>query len=359
MGMPFSLCYGYSRFFAGRVFVLMLGNGFTRKKVGSLTLGEKLQKIRTEYHVNLSDVSRQTGIRKEHLEYLERGEYEKLPADVYVRGFLRSYARFLGVDPCALIRLYERERSIAKNLGKEPEKVKSATERQARRFSVFVVTPKMIIGGVIVTCAFGIAFYLYREYRTFVSEPFLVLLEPSNGETVLGDAREIVGKTDQDAKLFLNNQPVFVSEAGEFRERVRLQQGVNTVTVKVVNRFGKERTETVSLVASYEIPESVPPKELESPEPLAPPKLILSTVEKKPVSILVRSEGKDVYQGDLFSGEKKEFECAKGCTVDSTSAVGTLVSWDGAETKPLGKKPEKIIGVVFQKEETQSGIIEE
>ena len=51
----------------------MLGNGFTRKKVGSLTLGEKLQKIRAEYRVDLADVARETGVRREYLEYLERG----------------------------------------------------------------------------------------------------------------------------------------------------------------------------------------------------------------------------------------------------------------------------------------------
>mgnify|MGYP000983153914 CR=1 FL=1 len=323
----------------------MLGNGFTRKKVGSLTLGEKLQKIRAEYRVDLADVAKETGVRKEHLEYLEKGEYVKLPADVYIRGFLRSYARFLGVDPKALIRLYERERSIAKNLGKEPEKAIPATAKPSRRFSFFVVTPRIMIGSVVVICMLGIAFYLYREYRIFVSEPYLVLLEPSNGQSVSSDESTVVGKTDQDAKLFLNNQPIFVNEAGEFRERVHLQPGVNTVTVKVVNRFGKERVETVSVLASYVVPEvSGTPETSEMP---SVPKLILSTMAKKPVSILVRSEGREVYQGNLALGETKSFDCEKGCTVDSTSGRETLASWDGGEPQPISGDSGKSIGVAF------------
>ena len=322
----------------------MLGNGFTRKKVGSLTLGEKLQKIRAEYRVDLSEVARETGVRREYLEYLEHGEYTKLPADVYIRGFLRSYARFLGVDPKALVRLYERERSIAKNLGKEPEKALSATAKPSRKFSFFVVTPKVMIGGVVAVCVFGIAFYLYREYRTFVSEPYLVLLEPSNGQTVSSDESMVVGKTDRDAKLFLNDQPVFVDESGEFHERVRLQPGVNTVTVKVVNRFEKERVETVSVLADYDVPENVPASLPESPHV---PKLILSTIEKKPVSILVRSDGRELYQGDLVAGATKEFECEKSCTVDSTSGAGTLAIWDGGEAKPLSGKSGTVIGIEF------------
>lgn len=323
----------------------MLGNGFTRKKVGSLTLGEKLQKIRAEYRVSLADVARETGIRREHLEYLEKGEYVKLPADVYIRGFLRSYARFLGVDPKALIRLYERERSIAKNLGKEPEKALSATAKPSRRLSFFVVTPRMMIGSVAAICILGIALYLYREYRTFVSEPYLVLLEPSNGQSVSNDESVVVGKTDRDAKLFLNDQPIFVNESGEFRERVRLQPGVNTVTVKVVNRFGKERVETVSVLASYAVPESTPAPEM--PQIPVAPKLTLSTTAKKPVSILVRSEGRELYQGELALGETKSFDCEKGCTVDSTSGRETLASWDGGEPQPLSERAERIIGTVF------------
>jgi len=57
-----------------------------------------------------------------YLEYLENGQYEKLPAEVYVRGFLRSYARYLNIDEQALVKLYERERNIQANLSQAPPK---------------------------------------------------------------------------------------------------------------------------------------------------------------------------------------------------------------------------------------------
>ncbi len=333
----------------------MLGNGFTRKKVGSLTLGEKLRKIRADYHVNLAEVARETGIRREHLEYLESGEYAKLPADVYARGFLRSYGRFLGVDSNALIRLYDRERSIAKNLGKDPEKEKPSITLPSRRFSLFVVTPRMMIGFFVFSFVCGIVFYLYREYRTFVSEPYLTVLEPSNGISIGSDETTIAGKTDRDAKLFLNDQPVFVNEVGEFRERIRFQLGVNTIRVKVVNRFGKERAETVSVIAEYAVLENAPTPE--APPVASPlPKLVLSLLptEKKPASILVRSDGEEIFQGELSAGEMKEFECEKGCTVDSTSGKGTLAAWNGGEPKPVSEKSGTVIGVMFSVDEGET-----
>ena len=322
----------------------MLGNGFTRKKVESLTLGEKLQKLRRECRVSLPEVSEHTGIRTEYLEYLERGEYLKLPADVYIRGFVRSYADALGVDPKGLLRLYERERSIAKNLGKEPDRHPSALEKKQRSFQWFVVTPKMMIGVLIAFVVLGIATYLYQEFRQFVSEPLVAISEPAPGSEIRGNETWISGKTDRDAQVFLNGQSIVLGENGDFRERLPLQRGPNTAEIKVVNRFGKERVETISVTALYDVP--APPVLPESP----PDSLLrLSTTESKPVSILVRIEGKEVYRGELAVGETKEFRCEKICTVDTTSGGGTLASWNGGEPTSLGEAPGKKIGVSFPK----------
>lgn len=333
----------------------MYGTGFTRKKVESLTLGEKLKKIRLEYRISLSEVAKNTGIRIQYLEHLEKGEYGALPADVYIRGFLRSYANVLGADPGALIRLYERERSIAKNLSKESEKKTTNAPSKVKRFSFFVVTPKVMIGTVIALLVFGVVTYLYREFQTFVSEPYLVLLEPSNGQTIESDKVLVSGKTDRDAKLFLNGELIFVSESGEFRKELNLQPGMNAVTVKVVNRFGKERSISVSILAVYEIPENTRSEMVEissdSLDLSKKKKLSLSTIEKIPVTITVRADGKEIYAGFLQADESKEFECEKECLVDSTSQKGTFAEWNGGEAKPLGEKNGKITGVVFRAEE--------
>jgi len=96
----------------------MINSGFTKKRVGTLTLGEKLRKLRSDRRMSLNEVSRVTKIQIVYLERLEEGMYDKLPADVYVKGFLRSYAEFLGVDEEILVKLYEKEKGIKKNLEK-------------------------------------------------------------------------------------------------------------------------------------------------------------------------------------------------------------------------------------------------
>jgi cytoskeletal protein RodZ len=69
----------------------------------SSPLGETLRRARLSKNVTFEDAERVTRIRREYLEALEREDYGRLPAPVYARGFLRSYAGYLGLDPGQLM----------------------------------------------------------------------------------------------------------------------------------------------------------------------------------------------------------------------------------------------------------------
>jgi cytoskeletal protein RodZ len=73
-------------------------------------VGETLRERREALGLALDDVSRQTRIRREYLEALESAQYDRLPADVQVRGFLRAYAQLLGLEPREIVHAYEQER---------------------------------------------------------------------------------------------------------------------------------------------------------------------------------------------------------------------------------------------------------
>jgi transcriptional regulator with XRE-family HTH domain len=69
----------------------------------SSPLGETLRRARLSKNVTFEDAERVTRIRREYLQALEQEEFGKLPAPVYARGFLRSYAGYLGLDPGELM----------------------------------------------------------------------------------------------------------------------------------------------------------------------------------------------------------------------------------------------------------------
>lgn len=72
-------------------------------------LGRLLMEARTAKGLSLADVETVTRIRQKWLEALENGEYNKLPQGAVARGFLRTYAAYLGLDTQAALNLYADE----------------------------------------------------------------------------------------------------------------------------------------------------------------------------------------------------------------------------------------------------------
>ena len=62
------------------------------------TVGERLKAAREEKGLSLEDVAAQTRIPQRHLESIESGEWDKLPAPTYTIGFAKSYATAVGLD---------------------------------------------------------------------------------------------------------------------------------------------------------------------------------------------------------------------------------------------------------------------
>jgi hypothetical protein len=61
-------------------------------------IGSSLREARLRQHLEYTDVELRTKIRARYVRALEDEEFESLPAQTYVRGFLRTYAEFLGLD---------------------------------------------------------------------------------------------------------------------------------------------------------------------------------------------------------------------------------------------------------------------
>lgn len=62
------------------------------------TVGERLRAAREEKGLSLEEVAAQTRIPQRHLESLETGDWEKLPAPTYTIGFAKSYGSAVGLD---------------------------------------------------------------------------------------------------------------------------------------------------------------------------------------------------------------------------------------------------------------------
>jgi cytoskeletal protein RodZ len=73
----------------------------------SLSFGRYLQAIRLEKKISLEQVAEQTRIGLGNLLLVEQEDHEQLPAEVFVKGFLRSYAAAVGADGDEAVRRYQ------------------------------------------------------------------------------------------------------------------------------------------------------------------------------------------------------------------------------------------------------------
>ena len=70
-------------------------------------VGVALRRTREFYGKTLKDVERALRIRGSQLDAIERGDVTSLPGRVYVIGFVRSYAEYLGLDGGKIVSLYK------------------------------------------------------------------------------------------------------------------------------------------------------------------------------------------------------------------------------------------------------------
>ena len=75
----------------------------------AVTLGEVLAAKRGERGLTIQQAATATRIRAHYLSALESDELERLAAPVYAKGHLRTYARYLGLDPEPLVEMMKTE----------------------------------------------------------------------------------------------------------------------------------------------------------------------------------------------------------------------------------------------------------
>ena len=95
------------------------------------SFGEWLKRQRDLREISLREISDTTKINLRYLEALEQNNFSALPAAVFARGFLREYARYVGLDPDEVLNYYDaaqQEREPMDEAGPRPRRLHSSTQ---------------------------------------------------------------------------------------------------------------------------------------------------------------------------------------------------------------------------------------
>jgi cytoskeletal protein RodZ len=84
------------------------------------TVAEQLRRAREEQNLNVYQVAEITKIKTDHIRALEEGSYDSFSAPVYIRGFVRTYAKALKLDVNRVTADLEGELSKTKRFSQPP-----------------------------------------------------------------------------------------------------------------------------------------------------------------------------------------------------------------------------------------------
>ncbi len=124
------------------------------------TFGERLKRERELREVSLEEITSATRIGPRFLEALENEEWEKLPGGVFNRGFVRSVARYLGLDEEAFLAEYDLAHGPVVAAQTDPGVAKLNSSSKLIPFLLFVA------GMIVVLALIAGGIYWWRNYRS-------------------------------------------------------------------------------------------------------------------------------------------------------------------------------------------------
>ena len=99
----------------------------------SLSFGRYLQDIRLSKGISLETVAEETRIRIDNLLLVEGENHDKLPDEVFVKGFLRAFAKAIGADEDEAVRRYQLRLKVVQKLAKSEADLKMPAGKFWRR----------------------------------------------------------------------------------------------------------------------------------------------------------------------------------------------------------------------------------
>lgn len=194
------------------------------------TIGTFLKESRLKKRYSLIKVENATRIKKEFIEAVEEENWKSLPEFPVIVGFVKNIAQFLDLKERSTVALLRRDYP-PKSLSINPKPDVGQK---------FTWSPKLTFITGISLVILAVVTYLGFQYSKFLAPPRLEVAEPKDGQVVSKRSVTVSGKTDSDAAVKVNNQPIVTDDNGEFNVQIQIYEGTVEITIKATSRSGKE-----------------------------------------------------------------------------------------------------------------------
>ena len=274
-------------------------------------LGGLLREARTARELSLADVESVTRIRQKYLEALETGDFATLPRGAVARGFLRTYATFLGLDADEMLRRYGKESGDAGDevAIAEPGKPRLVDYRPLE-VTLSGPTPgpswwRWVVAALVVIAAGAVIWWLVSRNelpRLLTAFGPAKMLAPSSTPTQTATAWVVTATPE----------PV--------REVVLATPTSNLLPLP---------TPTVQATVTP------------TPRPTETPEVIAQVIDMRmPITqrawVRVTVDGEVVQEGTLESGAVKEYQADQSISIRTGNGGGVSLTLNGEDLGPMG-----------------------
>jgi|SRR5690554_143163 len=163
------------------------------------TAGERLRKAREAAGLTVAEVAERQHLRPAVIKAIESGDYRQIDSELFLKGYVRTYAGQVGLDPDSVIRQLDRELEPIREEQKakvEANPLVSIARRKRRKRQIARVVGILIL---IAAVFYGVSIYLARQQAAETDEP---AAQPSAAEQ------------DQPLLLAPDEQPADVESQG-------------------------------------------------------------------------------------------------------------------------------------------------
>ena len=202
------------------------------------TLGNTLHKTRLEQNISLEEVQSATNIQAKYLVFLEEGNYQKLPGNIYTKSWIKIYGKFLGLDISDLLSEFKIEKSISDKLTKVESLSLSNKDFSKKTKFLGPRLLKISIIGLVVIILLG---YLAWEVNNIVSAPEVNIIQPVNNFKTTESHILIIGETEPEVQLTINNDRIVLDADGNWQQNVNLVAGLNNLEISAKKKHSKTR----------------------------------------------------------------------------------------------------------------------
>jgi cytoskeleton protein RodZ len=278
--------------------------------------GDRLRREREMRGITLEEITESTKISRRHLEALEEEHFDQLPGGVFNKGFVRAYARFLGLDEDQAVADYsaasneqpEAENKFPLEIHDEPNR-----ELNPRSSNLPLVFAIAALVGILV----GYGFWIKSKPHNPAPAESTQQAAPANS------ASEPQGSAS-------TSQPATSSSPAVNQAHNESSTAVKPVPAQVA----------ASSRSADPTPDPVPSQSADTPLSGKEKAFFVQIKAKEDSWVSIVADGKSVMQRVLAADKHKKVKAGKSLILRTGNAGGIEVSFNGRSLGALGNENE-------------------